>query len=554
MSALLPWAVEALIASTVLMLLVLVLRRPVRRAFGPDVAYALWLLPVLRLLLPPLPQGWHEAAVAPVARASQSITILVAEPLGFGGGAAAPDPQTPVLGPALIMLWVAGAAAFMLWHSLAHARFCRRMLAEQRGGAAMADGVHVIETDAARGPLAFGIWRRYVAFPRDFTERYDADERDLALAHELGHHARGDLIANWAALAVLALHWFNPVAWRAFRAFRADQEIANDARVLAGRDAVTRHLYACAIVKAAHGGAVSAACHLHTIEDLKGRLKMLTTHRPSRARLIGGVGTVALLTLVGLGTTASGTQAAERVRSKVEQATGVKLDELRLPVAFQSVPPAPPAPEAPGAMPAPPAPPSSPALGADGKAVKHRYRVIIRDRDGHVTETDSDTAPEAIAGIPPVPPVPPVSSVPPMPPVPPVPGVKVRTMTHVVRRDRDGHVVTENFTGDIPEVSSANCEGPDTARPTVMHQDKGGKRVIIICQNRIERMAHDAAAMAARSGDITRNAYAHALAGLRSARATVAGNVAMAAEARSEALKGIDEAIREIESDIAKEK
>jgi bla regulator protein BlaR1 len=543
LSALLPWAIEALIASTVLMLLVLVLRRHVRRAFGPDVAYALWLLPLLRLLLPPLPQGWHETAVAPVARASQTITILVAEPLGFGGGAAAPAPQTPLLGPALIMLWVAGAAAFMLWHSLAHARFCRRMIAQQHGGAAMADGVHVIETDAARGPLAFGIWRRYVAFPRDFAERYDADERDLALAHELGHHARGDLIANWAALAVLALHWFNPVAWRAFRAFRADQEIANDARVLAGRDAVTRHLYACAIVKAAHGGAVSAACHLHTIEDLKGRLKMLTTHRPSRARLIGGVGAVAVLTLAGLGATASGTQAAERVRSKVEQATGVRLDALKLPVAFQTAPPAAPAPEAPGAM--PPAPPA--VAVADGPSTRHRVRVIIHDKNGHVTETDSDTD---TAGGPDMP-------MPPMPPMPPSPpGAHVQVVERVVVRDRDGHVTTNTTNGPshVVSVTNANCPGPDTTRPSVMRDEKDGKRFVIICTNRIDRMAHDAAAMASRGGDIARNAYTHALAGLRSARSTVAGNVAMAAEARSQALKGIDEAISEIENDIAKEK
>src|SRR3569623_1335055 len=179
-----------------------------------------------------------------------------------------------------------------------------------------AGAVDVIETEAASGPLAFGIFRRYVAFPRDFAERYDDDERALARAHELGHHQRGDLIANWAALGVLALHWFNPVAWRAFRAFRADQEIANDARVLAGRDPVTRHLYACAIVKAAHGGAVSAACHLHTIEDLKGRLRMLTTNRPSRARLLGGVGVIAILTNAGLATPATGSQAAPRLRTK----------------------------------------------------------------------------------------------------------------------------------------------------------------------------------------------------------------------------------------------
>ncbi|MEV9221237.1 M56 family metallopeptidase, partial [Klebsiella pneumoniae] len=60
------WLIEGLIASTVLMVAVLALRAPVRKAFGADIAYALWLLPVLRLLLPPLPSAWHAAAVAPV--------------------------------------------------------------------------------------------------------------------------------------------------------------------------------------------------------------------------------------------------------------------------------------------------------------------------------------------------------------------------------------------------------------------------------------------------------------------------------------------------------
>ena len=42
------WLIEGLIASTVLMVAVLALRAPVRKAFGADIAYALWLLPVLR--------------------------------------------------------------------------------------------------------------------------------------------------------------------------------------------------------------------------------------------------------------------------------------------------------------------------------------------------------------------------------------------------------------------------------------------------------------------------------------------------------------------------
>ena len=61
------WAVETLIATTLLMLVALVLRGPVRRAFGPGVAYLLWLLPLARMVLPPLPASWRETAAAPLA-------------------------------------------------------------------------------------------------------------------------------------------------------------------------------------------------------------------------------------------------------------------------------------------------------------------------------------------------------------------------------------------------------------------------------------------------------------------------------------------------------
>jgi len=101
-AGLIPWAIEALIASTVLMVAVLCLRGLVRRSFGPDIAYALWALPALRLLLPPLPQSWREIAVAPVVRASEQITVYVIEPLA--GDAAAPAVQHPSLGPILVSI------------------------------------------------------------------------------------------------------------------------------------------------------------------------------------------------------------------------------------------------------------------------------------------------------------------------------------------------------------------------------------------------------------------------------------------------------------------
>ena len=43
------WLVHTLAWTAALIALVLVLRRPVARFFGPQAAYALWLLPMLRL-------------------------------------------------------------------------------------------------------------------------------------------------------------------------------------------------------------------------------------------------------------------------------------------------------------------------------------------------------------------------------------------------------------------------------------------------------------------------------------------------------------------------
>ena len=73
------WLLETLAWTAALIALVLVLRRPVARHFGPKAAYALWLLPFLRLLLPPivLPAWLAKAPVEPaVESTSEPVTEI----------------------------------------------------------------------------------------------------------------------------------------------------------------------------------------------------------------------------------------------------------------------------------------------------------------------------------------------------------------------------------------------------------------------------------------------------------------------------------------------
>nr|WP_277998574.1 M56 family metallopeptidase [Sphingomonas liriopis] len=502
------WLVEALIASTLLMALVLLVRRPVRNAFGAQVGYLLWALPLLRLLLPPLPDAWRQVAVTPISRASETITIFVSD--AGVADAAAPVAAAPSIGLIVGALWAAGALGFLIWHLTSHTRFCRRLL----GTAARIEdlrGVRVIASDAAPGPLAFGVLRRYVAFPLDFADRYDADERELALAHEIGHHQRGDLIANWIALAVLAVHWFNPVAWRAFRAFRADQELANDARVLAGRSVIDRHAYACAIVKAAHGGAVSAACHLHTIDDLKGRIRMLSTSPHSRRRLAAGGALVSTLVLAGLGLTASGTSAAAALSDTVGKTVGIDLQ------AAPPVPPVPPVPVTPVGTPQPPAAPAAPAApGVHGDKV---HRVVIKrvDKDGKISTYTSSADGQF--------------------------------------DDRDIQLLVDRSLAAAPEVRERRCaDGKDGGPRQIVvggdKPDKDGKRIMVICTNRIEAVANRSVT-SIDTVKIRRDAMATALASVTASRADIAANRDMPAADRSKALAEMDEALAELRAEMA---
>lgn len=104
------WAAEALLAVTLLLLLVLALRKPVASLFGAQWAYALWLVPAIRLILPPLPFESNISLVSPTGGLIPAAGVM-----------AAPLPSSDGSGqwvPIMLALWAGGAAAFMIWQWL----------------------------------------------------------------------------------------------------------------------------------------------------------------------------------------------------------------------------------------------------------------------------------------------------------------------------------------------------------------------------------------------------------------------------------------------------
>lgn len=315
------WAIDALIGTSVMLLLVLAARRPVAHLFGAGWAYALWLLPLLRLVMPPI-----DLFGGAVAAALPQYTVIVL-PAAAGAAAATPAPSSGLIDwlPLLLALWGGGAAVFVMWQQSAYGAFllslgrqCTPADPPSHGG------IKVVESGAVDGPLAVGLLDRRIVVPLDFASRYRPAERRLALDHELIHHRRFDIGWNYVALAVLAVNWFNPIAWIAFRAFRCDQELACDATVAQQISADQRLDYAFALVKSASRPGEIAACPLNRADQLKRRLRMMKQHRTSRARSAGGMGAVAALLGGGLALGSPGFAQQERLpEPRVIMAQGV---------------------------------------------------------------------------------------------------------------------------------------------------------------------------------------------------------------------------------------
>lgn len=320
MTAFTAWGVPTLMASAALMIMVLAVRTPLRNWAEPRLGYMLWAIPAARLILPPLPDDMF--AIMPVlSNTAAKMPILFTGPYGAAEFERALAPS--VLGQALPLIWVIGAVSVFSVYATRHFVFCRGLRASGTDFGGIG-ATRIIAADVA-GPLAFGVFQRFIAVPRTFAIDYDASERNLALAHEFAHHNRGDLIANWVSILVLAIHWWNPIAWIAIRAFREDQEFAADAHVLAARGPDAVSTYAHVLAKAA-GISALPACNLNARSNLKGRLMMLGKHKwNSRRNLIGGVA-LAVLGSSAIAATATTTGTSGGVAGKQAVTIGVKPD------------------------------------------------------------------------------------------------------------------------------------------------------------------------------------------------------------------------------------
>jgi len=210
---------------------------------------AILLLPFLSAALPVWRIPWAGAAMPSATVVFQDTAAASAD---VGGTHPATAGSVPITAPAapwrpdwklwLMLLWAAGAAMAGARLTMGYAAAWRMrrsarpfqdgsltcVLAQRLG---IREPVELLEAGPRSMPMTFGLMRATILLPAD-AAAWGEERRRSVLLHELAHVRRRDAVTHLLARAAMAVHWWNPLAWFAWREFLKERERAADDVVL----------------------------------------------------------------------------------------------------------------------------------------------------------------------------------------------------------------------------------------------------------------------------------------------------------------------------------
>ncbi len=328
----LPMLLQSVVLIGVLFALDLALRKRVRAT----IRYAVWMLALVKLALPPSlasPTGaayWLPAeqpaeysAMTPVSTAAPEELVITTryKPVGAVGVITPLDARSPGLTWQAIFLvvWLVVASGVGIWvvlrlrvvvgvirqsaeasePLLALLESCRRQLGIKR--------LIPLRCAAIGSPAICGVLRPIILIPPGLVENLGEAEMRAVLLHELAHYKRGDLWVNHVQIFLQVVYWYNPLLWLANASIRRAREQAVDEMVLVemGEEAQTYPATLLHVAKLGMGRPNAALGVMGILEPGRGLTRRIVhiMNRPlPRTARIGamGLGAVLLLALVAL--------------------------------------------------------------------------------------------------------------------------------------------------------------------------------------------------------------------------------------------------------------
>ena len=327
---------EILLTSSVLILALLALRQLFRRTVSRRMQYALWLLVLVRLLVPvnvgtlahnvlsaaaPVQAVVEERLDTPVLYVQDGTERRPAqllpgkesqgEPLSPPSDAAqiapadeysivTPTYRTVTLSEALTYVWYAGMAGVGAWFLFTNLRFARALRKARTPYRVEGCRYPVYLVSALPSPCLFGVLRPAVYLNEKALQSPDALR--FVLAHEQTHARHLDPLWSLLRGLCLTVYWFDPLVWLAAVLSREDCELACDEGTLRALGADERTAYGKALLALVpvcdkpQNPLLGATTMTSGKRSLKERITRIAENRQAKAAAVFAV--VALAALV----------------------------------------------------------------------------------------------------------------------------------------------------------------------------------------------------------------------------------------------------------------
>lgn len=336
---------ELIITSSVLILVVIILRHLLKGKISLHLQYALWALVLIRLIVPitlfespiSVMNAVERSAAYKVAEQTLSKTLVYSDVIhnsemtpdeareagkgtpheirGYPSNSGYSHPQTyvfvdplgVVLARMLRTVWLAGIAVVGLTLLLSNLSFSRKL--RKIRIRYQADNckrpIYLVKNLAS--PCLFGFFRPVIYITPDVAG--DALKLRHVLAHEQTHYRHCDHI--WAAMRCfcLAVHWYNPLVWLAATLSRRDSELACDEGTIKRLGEASRLEYGRTIIGLTCGKrkTMDLLCCATTMTDgIKGIRERITLIARKPKVLVPALVAAALVAAVAVGCTFTG--------------------------------------------------------------------------------------------------------------------------------------------------------------------------------------------------------------------------------------------------------
>jgi beta-lactamase regulating signal transducer with metallopeptidase domain/effector-binding domain-containing protein len=252
------WMGPMLWQVSLLIIIISAIDLSIRKWAWPQVRYALWLLVILKLLIPPswsLPSGVisrvHNQAKHQIAQQLDKAFLSNEDPSHAATASLRESPQKkfnayptfksnitqdsssqttavkPVWQVYALGIWIAGIVLFILllakriaklrrWHQIQEERqtippWFHKILVETAQKFGIERLPAIVFSDQAVTPAVYGLFRPVLLLPESYPDSLSKEEAEHVLLHELAHLKRGDLWLHGITLMLQIVYWFNPL-------------------------------------------------------------------------------------------------------------------------------------------------------------------------------------------------------------------------------------------------------------------------------------------------------------------------------------------------------